>query len=166
MNEEKTSEILRSVLSGLRSVNQLNILTGEHAHVSYEAPGTGQRPLTVDDRDIKAAIGELLQQKDAEEHLLFRNKKQWWAVYKVLYHYCNYPLQMKSFEAKMKELDVAQVDGKRDLSYESLSAAVKDLPLMATSKPDAWHAMKDKSDNYAQQYEVAEFLMAKLGIKE
>ncbi len=122
-------------------------------------------PLTVSDKDIKAAVGELLKVKDANDQLLFRNKKQWWAVYRVLFCYCNYPSQMTSFETKMKELEVAKVDGKRDLSYESLSAAAKEVPMMATCKPDTWHALKDKSDNYLQQYVVAEFLMLKLGIK-
>ena len=121
--------------------------------------------LTASDKDIKAAIEELLKANDNNDQQLFRNKKQWWAVYRVLYCYCNYPSQMTSFEAKMKELEVAKIDGKRDLSYDSLSAAAKDVPMMATCKPDNWHTLKDKSDNYLQQYVVAEFLMQKLGIK-
>ena len=127
--------------------------------------GQERTPLTVSDKDIKAAIMELLKTNEDTDQPLFRNKKQWWAVYRVLYSYCNYPAQMTSFEAKMKELEVAKVDGKRDLSYESLSAAAKEVPMMATCKPDAWHTLKDKSDNYLQQYVVAEFLMQKLGIK-
>jgi hypothetical protein len=117
------------------------------------------------DKDIKSAIGALLAAKDEKEAYLFQNKKQWWAVYRVLYYFCNYPTQMTAFETKMKELEVAKVDGKRDLSYESLSAAVKEVPLIATCSPATWNAQKDKSDNYKQQYIVADFLMQKLGIK-
>ena len=127
--------------------------------------GQEEALLTVSDKDIKAAIEELMNTKDGNDHILFKNKKQWWAVYRVLYYYCNYPSQMTSFEAKMKELKIDKVDGKRDLSYESLSAAAKEVPMIATCKPDVWHTLKDKSDNYLQQYVVAEFLMQKLGIK-
>ncbi len=138
----------------------------ENGGIGIQIVSGGEKTLqTVSDKDIKAAIEELQKVKEDNDLPLFRNKKQWWAVYKVLCCYCNYPLQMTSFEGKMKELGVAKVDGKRDLSYESLSAAVKEVPMIATCKPDAWHTLKDKSDNYLQQYMVAEFLMQKLGIK-
>ena len=104
-------------------------------------------------------------EKDEKDAYLFQNKKQWWAVFRVLLYFCNYPKQMTAFETKMKELEVEKVDGKRDLSYESLSAAVKDVPLMATCSPTTWNTLKDKSENYKQQYVVADFMMQKLGIK-
>ena len=117
------------------------------------------------DKNIKVAIEELLKAKDERGEFVFKNKKQWWAVYRVLFYYSNYPSQMTAFKAKMEELDVTKVDGKRDFSYESLSAATKEVPSMATCAPATWNTLKDKSDNYKQQYVVAEFLMLKLGIK-
>jgi len=36
MNKEETTGMLRELLQGM-NVNQMNILTGDHAHVSYEA---------------------------------------------------------------------------------------------------------------------------------
>ena len=36
MNAKETTEILREVLQGVK-VNQLNVVTGDHAHVSYES---------------------------------------------------------------------------------------------------------------------------------
>lgn len=121
--------------------------------------------LATSDKDIKAAIQELLKAKDDKDKYLFQNKKQWWAVYKVLSTFCNYPKQMTAFGTKMKELEVAKVDGKRDYSYDSLSAAPKEVPQMATCSPSAWNAFKDINENYKQQYDVAEFMMQKLGIK-
>ena len=103
--------------------------------------------------------------KDDKDGFIFRNKKQWWAVYRVLSTFCNYPKQMTAFGTKMKELKVDEVDGKRDYSYDSLSAAPKEVPQMATCSPSAWNAFKDINENYKQQYDVAEFLMQKLGIK-
>lgn len=122
-------------------------------------------PIAKSDKDIKSAIEALLVEKDEKDAYLFQNKKQWWAVFRVLLYFCNYPKQMTAFETKMKELEVEKVDGKRDLSYESLSAAVKDVPLMATCSPTTWNTLKDKSENYKQQYVVADFMMQKLGIK-
>lgn len=127
--------------------------------------GKEDKEFTASDKEIKSAIEELLKATDKDNEPIFKNKKQWWAVYQVLYRFCNYPSQKKAFEAKMKELEVAKVDGKRDLSYESLSAASKEIPLMVSTSPSVWNTLKDKSDNYKQQYEVAEFLMLKMGIK-
>jgi hypothetical protein len=122
-------------------------------------------PIAKSDKDIKAVIEALLKAKDDKDGFIFRNKKQWWAVYRVLSSFCNYPKQMTAFGTKMKELKVDEVDGKRDYSYESLSAASKEVPQMATCSPTAWNAFKDINENYKQQYDVAEFLMQKLGIK-
>ncbi len=144
----------------------------EHEVGNVEAGGIGIQiingndvPLVQSDKDIKSAIQELIDAKTADGKNLFQNKKQWWAVYKVLQKFCNYPSQMTAFVAKMKELEVSKVDDKRDLSYESLSAAGRDVPLIATCSPATWNTFKDKTDNYKQQYIVAEFLMQKMGIK-
>ena len=122
-------------------------------------------PIAKSDKDIKAVIEAVLKAKDDKDGFIFRNKKQWWAVYRVLSTFCNYPKQMTAFGTKMKELKVDEVDGKRDYSYDSLSAAPKEVPQMATCSPSAWNAFKDINENYKQQYDVAEFLMQKLGIK-
>lgn len=122
-------------------------------------------PMAKDDKDIKTVIEALLKAKDDKDGFIFRNKKQWWAVYRVLSTFCNYPKHMTAFGTKMKDLKVDVVDGKRDYSYDSLSAAPKDVPQMATCSPSAWNAFKDINENYRQQYVVAEFLMLKLGIK-
>ena len=122
-------------------------------------------PIAKSDKDIKAVLEALLKAKDDKDGFIFRNKKQWWAVYKVLSTFCNYPKQMTAFGTKMKELKVDEVDGKRDYSYDSLSAAPKEVPQMATCSPSAWNAFKDINENYKQQYMVAEYLMIKMGIK-
>ena len=122
-------------------------------------------PLTTSDKDIKAALEALLKEKDANDHLLFQNKKQWWAVHRVLSAFCHYPKQMTAFKTKITDMEIVYSGNPNVISYDSLSAASKDVPLMATCTPSAWDTLKDKSDNYKQQYAVAEFLMLKLGIK-
>ena len=146
----------------------------EHEVANVEAGGIGiqinhrrdenSTPLTVSDKDIKAAIEQLLEAKGNKDGFLFRNKKQWWAVYRVLKEYCNYPTDMKGFEAKMKELGVTNVEGRPALSYESLKGASKEIPKISVCSPSAWSGFKSISDNYKQQCVVADFLMLKLGI--
>ena len=122
-------------------------------------------PLTVSDKDIKATLEALLKEKDDKDKLLFRNKKQWWAVYRVLLTFCQYPKQMNSFKTKITDMEIDYGGNPNVMTYDSLAAAPKDVPLMATCSPSTWDTLKDKSDNYKQQYAVAEFLMVKLGIK-
>jgi len=137
----------------------------ENGGIGIQINNGKDTPLATTDKDIKVAIEELLKAKDDNEELLFKNKKQWWAVYRVLNVFSNYPSQKTAFETKMKEIGVASVDGERTLSYESLSKASKDVPQIAICSPSTWVAYKDINDNYHQQYVVAEFLMKKLGIK-
>lgn len=122
-------------------------------------------PLTVSDKDIKAAIESLLKEKDDKDKLVFKNKKQWWAVFRVLSTFCQYPKQMNSFKTKISDMGIDYGGNPNVITYDSLAAAPKEVPLMATCTPATWDTLKDKSDNYKQQYAVAEFLMLKLGIK-
>jgi len=121
-------------------------------------------PLTVTDKDIKAALEELLKERDDNDKLVFQNIKQWWAVYRVLSEFCHYPKQRTTFVKKINDMKIEYSGNPNIITYASLAAASKDVPLMATT-PSAWETLKDKSDNYKQQYTVAEFLMIKLGIK-
>lgn len=120
--------------------------------------------LTVSDKEIKAVVETMMKEQNKDGKFLFRNKKQWYAVYRVLETYCNYPSKMTLFVSKMKELELDNIDAKRTLTYESLAASPKEVPLMACA-PSNWSTLKDKSEHYMQQYVVAEFLMLKLGVK-
>lgn len=121
--------------------------------------------LTDPDKEIKVAIEELLKEKNDKEEFVFKNKKQWWALFRVLSTYRNYPLHKTAFVTKIKNLKVEGIDAERDLTYESLIKAQDSVPKIATCDPSAWSEYKDINDNYKQQYVVAEFLMLKLGIK-
>lgn len=121
-------------------------------------------PLTVSDKDIKTALEDLLKERDENDKLIFQNIKQWWAVYRVLSEFCHYPKQRTTFVKKITDMEIDYSGNPNVITYASLVAASKDVPLMAVT-PSAWDTLKDKSDNYKQQYAVAEFLMLKLGIK-
>lgn len=132
--------------------------------IQHNYYGSQHAPLTKSEQDIKTAIEELLAARDKNDEPLFRNKKQWWAVYRVLKEHCNYPSQMNTFVTKMNELGFSEIDEGRRPSYESIKKVASDLPLMAAATT-TWNLVKDKSDNYSQQYIVAEFLMKKLALQ-
>ena len=148
----------------------LKVVENEFGNI--EAGGIGVQnnivkdvPLTVSEKDIKATLEALLKEKDDKGKLLFKNKKQWWSVFRVLSTFCQYPKQMTSFKTKITDMEIDYGGNPNFITYDSLTYAPKDVPLMATNTPSSWDSLKDVSDNYKQQYTVAEFLMQKLGIK-
>lgn len=176
MDIDSIKELAKTVAESLNlkdyqgDIVALKVVENEFGNI--EAGGIGVQnnivkdvPLTTTDKDIKAAIEALLRVKDDDGNLLFRNKKQWWAVFRVLSTFCQYPMQMNSFMTKVVNMEIDYGGNPNTITYASLAAAVKDVPLMASPKPSTWDSLKDKSDNYRQQYDVAEFLMQKLGIK-
>lgn len=145
--------------------NQIAQTINNTYHGNVFMGNTGDAPMARNDRDIKEVIEELLRAKDDRDEYVFRNKKQWWAVYRVLNTFCNYPNKMTAFVTKMKDLGFGEIDDARVLTYDSLSAASKDVPQMARCTPSAWNTFVTTSENYRQQYVVADFLMQKMGIK-
>ena len=176
MDIDNIKELAKTVAESLNlkdfngDIVALKVVENEFGNI--EAGGIGIQnnivkdvPLTVSDKDIKTTLEALLKEKDDQGKLLFKNKKQWWAVYRVLSTFCQYPKQMNSFKTKITDMDIDYGGNPNVITYDSLASASKDVPQMATSSPSAWGTYKDVSDNYKQQYAVAEFLMLKLGIK-
>lgn len=176
MDIDNIKELAKTVVESLNlkdfngDIVALKVVDNEFGNI--EAGGIGVQnniikdvPLTVSEKDIKATIESLLKEKDDKDKLLFRNKKQWWAVYRVLSTFCHYPKQMTSFKTKITDMEIGYNGNPNVITYDSLTDAPKAVPMMATSSPSAWDTYKDISDNYKQQYAVAEFLMIKLGIK-
>lgn len=176
MDIDHIKELAKTVVESLNlkdyngDIVALKVVENEFGNI--EAGGIGVQnnivkdvPLTGSDKDIKATLEALLRQKDDNDKLLFKNRKQWWAVYRVLSSFCQYPQQMTSFNKKIMDMEIDYGGNPNVITYNSLTDAPKTVPLMATSSPSTWDTLKDKSDNYKQQYAVAEFLMVKLGIK-
>ncbi len=163
MTEETKMKMMQSILQNAH-VGQINMVVESGATINYYE-ADHKTSMTKGDGDIKAAIEELMNETDDQGGLLFRNKKQWWAVYRVLKDFCNYPAQMQAFALKMKELRGTDVGDKRSITYDSLCAAPKDVPKLASCLPSTWNAYEYLNENYRQQYAVANFLMIKLGIK-
>lgn len=172
--EERMAALEAIAKSGIRVAGDLVL----EKNVEYEvnnmgASGNGiqiingkvETPLTVSDKDIKAALEALLREEDDNGKLLFKNKKQWWAVYRVLSTFCHYPKQMTAFKTKITDMEIDYGGNTSVISYDSMADALKAVPLIATCSPSAWGTYKELNDNYKQQYVAAEYLMIKLGIK-
>lgn len=176
MDIDKIKELAKTVSESLNlkdfngDVVALKVVENEFGNI--EAGGIGIQiingkdvPLTVSDKDIKATLESLLKEKDNKGKLLFKNKKQWWAVFRVLSTFCQYPKQMNSFKTKITDMEIDYGGNPNVITYDSVVAASKEVPQMATSSPSAWDTYKEISENYKQQYVVADFLMSKLSIK-
>ena len=176
MDIDKIKELAKTVSESLNlkdfngDVVALKVVENEFGNI--EAGGIGIQiingkdvPLTVSDKDIKATLESLLKEKDNKGKLLFKNKKQWWAVFRVLSTFCQYPKQMNSFKTKITDMEIDYGGNPNVITYDSVVAASKEVPQMATSSPSAWDTYKEISENYKQQYVVADYLMSKLGIK-
>lgn len=176
MDIDNIKELAKTVAESLNlkdfngDIVALKVVENEFGNI--EAGGIGVQnnivkdvPLTVSDKDIKATLEALLKERDDNDKLLFKNKKQWWAVYRVLSTFCQFPKQMTSFKTKITDMEIDYAGNPNVITYDSLAAAPNDVPQMATSSPSAWDTYKEISDNYKQQYAVADFLMTKLGIK-
>ncbi|MBQ7237307.1 MAG: hypothetical protein IJS20_00800 [Bacteroidales bacterium] len=175
MNKEELQAALEAIARSGITVNGDLVLNKkvDYEVANVEAGGIGiqinnnyggemQTPLATNDKEIKEAIEELLHAKNEDGALLFRNKKQWWAVFRVLAEYLNYPQKITVFVAKMKDLGF---DEKDKLDYESTRKTPQEVPQIATCSPSTWDGYKNINDNYRQQWSVADYLMQKLGIK-
>ena len=163
MEDDKKPLKVSNIYNYFGGANIGNIYINPEYHGSDDKGEKQSTAVTKSEQDVKTAIEEMLKEMGEDEKPLFRNKKQWWAVFRVLSKYLNYPNKMTEFVAKINNLNIEQED-RIAISYDSLSAAPKDVPQMSCS-PDAWDTLKNKSENYMNQYAVAEYLMVRLGIK-
>ena len=147
MDIEKIKELAKTVTESLDLSKFKGDIVGvkvvENEFGNIEAGGIGVQnnivkdvPLTVSDKDIKSSLT-----------------------------FCHYPKQMTSFKTKITDMEIDYGGNSNVITYASLTDAPKEVPLMATSSPSSWDTYKEMSDNYKQQYDVAEYLMLKLGIK-
>lgn len=171
MNKEELQSALEAISkSGINVAGDLVI----EKHVDYEvnnveAGGIGIQinnkeaegaSLTNSDKDIKAAIIELQEAKDEDGKYLMHDSDQWYAVFRVLSHYCGYPTKPKDFEMTMKNLgsDSFRVP----CNYENFR---KVKPNKLPQNVDLWKEYWNSADQYSlKQIKVAVKLMEILNI--
>lgn len=161
MNNEDVQGILQGMFAGA-DLSGAQIIAYNNGEVNYNKYCDEKSKQTLSEEKIVSAIKEIITYTDENGVPLFTDKAQWYAIYRVLNVYADYPSKMTLFAKKMNDMGF---DRDSMLTYDSLSKASNPVPQFASTKPEAWDSFKDKSDQYKKQYRVAEMLMIKLGIK-
>lgn len=121
----------------------------------------GQRPMgDYSDVRIGNAVKALLRVTLSDGTPLMRDQRQWFAVYRVLTTYYNYPVVKTQFVTKMADLGVneSECPGMPRLTVDSLRQAGKDMPQLATLKPADWNRLASASTAYKRQWDVVQAL--------
>lgn len=162
---KKSNEEINGILQGIFAGADLSgaqIIAYNDGEVVYNKFCDDRAKTTLSEDNIVNAINELMAARDEQGVPIFTDKAQWYAVYRVLQVYANYPEKMTQFKTKMNDLGFNE---ENKLTYDSLVSASKATPKIARIAPEAWNPLKDINQNYSKQYVVADFLMCKLGIK-
>lgn len=144
----------------------------EHEIGNVEKGGTGiiinnynnnkdDKSVTVSDEKIKNAIEELQEAKDEQGSYIMHDKDQWYAVFRVLNHYCGYPAKPKDFEITMK--NIGSDSFRLPCNYENFrKVALNHLP----QNVSLWKQFTNTADQHSfKQINVAEKLMEILNLE-
>ena len=140
----------------------------EYEVANVEAGGIGiqinngkDSTLSVSDKDIKSAIEELQAIQDERGDFLMHDLDQWYAIFRVLSHFCGYPTKPKDFELTMK--NIGADDLRLPCKYENFrKVTLNKLPMNVA----LWSQYLKTADQYSQkQLIVAITLMEKLNIE-
>ena len=118
---------------------------------------------TPSDQNIRAAIEALYEETMGDGQKLFTNQSQWYAVYRVLGEFCNYPTKMTDFVQAITDKGFAVTAPL--CNYNSIKKASGTCPLLSC-KLSLWKQYEDKSSAYEKMCRVADFLLEKLGFAE
>ena len=140
----------------------------EYEVANVEAGGIGiqinngkDSTLSVSDKDIKSAIEELQAIQDERGDFLMHDLDQWYAIFRVLSHFCGYPTKPKDFELTMK--NIGADDLRLPCKYENFrKVTLNKLPQNVA----LWKQYVNSADQYSlKQLKVAIKLMDLLHIE-
>ena len=140
----------------------------EYEVANVEAGGIGiqinngkDSTLSVSDKDIKSAIEELQAIQDERGDFLMHDLDQWYAIFRVLSHFCGYPTKPKDFELTMK--NIGADDLRLPCKYENFrKVTLNKLPQNVA----LWRQYVNSADQYSlKQLKVAIKLMDLLHIE-
>ena len=72
--------------------------------IGIQILNSNDTPIFKSDKEIKDALEELQKVKDEQGEFLMHDLDQWYAVFRVLSHFCGYPKKPKDFEKTMKNI--------------------------------------------------------------
>ncbi len=170
MNQEDIQKALEAIgKSGINVAGDLVIEKNVEYEVNnVENGGIGiqiingkEKPLAKSDKDIKDLIVRLQEERDEEGNFLMHDLDQWYAIFRVLSHYCGYPSKPKDFEKTMK--NIGADDFRLPCKYENFRKVVlNQLP----QNVSLWKQFVNSADQYSlKQIIVAIKLMELLNIE-
>lgn len=115
-----------------------------------------------EDAKIRKAISNVINTKDDQGNPIMTDKSQWYAIYKVLSTYRQYPTAMSTFCKKMDEFGFSKVSP--PCAVNSVQQANKNLNHLPKEAPLCWKTYENLGAPYKKQIMVAEKLMNELGI--
>lgn len=118
-------------------------------------------PISKSDKEIKEAIEKLQDTKNGQGDFLMHDSDQWYAVFRVLSHFCGYPKKPKEFEKTMK--NIGADDFRIPCKYENYrKVALNQLP----QNISLWKQYINSADHYSlKQIIVATKLMELLDLE-
>lgn len=109
------------------------------------------------DERIRLAIEALYDCKDEDGKNIFCEKSQWYAVYRVLKEYMNYPEKMSDFVNLINERRWAEREPR--CTYTAMKEASK-KSLLLTKSCNMWKMYKNTNESHRKQCVIAEKFMA------
>ena len=171
MKQEKLQKTLEALTkSGITVAGDLVLEKNVEYEVSnVESGGIGiqiingskETLLTVSDKEIKSSIVKLQEAKDENGEYIMHDYDQWYAIFRVLSHFCGYPTKPKDFETSMKNIgsDRFRIPCKYD---NFRKVALNQLPQNVA----LWKQYINSADQYSmKQLKVALKLMELLNIE-
>lgn len=173
MNQDEINKLLE--LAGKPRI-QVSGDYVEHKHVEYEFTNFGTiesggvtfpskeepaKDLTNSEAEVFNAIEAVQKVKDEQDHYIMHDYDQWYAIFRVLSHFCGYPKKPKDFEKTMRNIGSdnlripCQYDNFRKVTLNKLPPNVA-----------LWPQFLNTADQYSQkQITVAILLMNELKLE-
>lgn len=141
-------------------------------HVEYEVANVetggigiqivnGSKPRTQAEADVFTALERLQESRDETGALVMHDLDQWYAVFRVLSHFCGFPTKPKDFELTMKNIGCDEL--RLPCKYDSFrKVTLNKLPQNVA----LWRQYISTADQYSlKQLKVAVKLMELLQIE-
>lgn len=172
MNQEEINKLLDLVGKPRVQVSGDYV---EHKNIEYEVNNYGTiesggvsiltkekgKDLTITEAEVYKAIEAVQKEKDEQNHYIMHDYDQWYAIFRVLSHYCGYPAKPKDFEKTMRNIGSdnlripCQYDNFRKVTLNMLPKNVS-----------LWPQYVNTADQYSQkQLSVAILLMNELDLR-
>lgn len=140
--------------------------SGAHLKIINETKSDAPAVRDRNDVAIMNIVREVVTARTEDGQPLMTTQTQWFAVFRVLADYCDYPSKATEFCRKMIKIKLPDSlgSGVPECKVESIQQAGKTCPKLQTTKPADWDMYSNLNKSYQSQWLIAEPLMKKLGI--